>query len=746
MPLSQIKFEHAPSYEDALHKAAVEWGVEREFWDIFGNYHVASADTEARILGSLGVDVSSRDTVEEARMRRFEQRTAVLPDTSVVTENDQAVDISLPATLNAPGIHLELMLEDGRVLSADYAAGEIPIASELQRGGLRWFVYRAPLPAGTPLGYHTLRVSMEGLPSPVAEASVIVCPERAYLSERLQRGGRTAGIAVTLWGLRSKRNWGCGDFTDLRALTDWIAEDVRASFIGLNPLHAIHNRSPYNTSPYLPLSIFYKNFIYLDVQRIPEFSGCDVAERELSSEAVQREITDLRNSEFVEYERVSQLKKRFLKILFDKFQQNIRGNSKRGVAFEEYCSREGELLEKFALYCALDEFLHSQDKSRWTWLDWPEEYWDPGSEACRAFAREHREALDFYKYVQFVIEEQLAEAQEYTKTKGMAIGLYHDLALATDSAGADLWAYRNFYVTGCRVGSPPDAFSPKGQDWAFPPPNTITHAEDGYRLFRASIQKVVNYGGALRIDHVMRLFRLFWIPDGIEAANGVYVKDNAIDLLRILALESVRSRNIVVGEDLGTVTDEMRETLARFGILSYRLLYFEKRKDGSFIASGEYPRQALVASTTHDLPTIAGFWTRRDIEARRAAGLVDENGYRAQLSDRQREKQRMLDVLHEERLLPEDYTRNSADVPELDGILHNAVIGFLARAPSALLLLNQEDLTKETEQQNLPGSTSQYPNWRRKMRFAVDELRQPGISRDFTAMFRNQLLRTGRAS
>jgi 4-alpha-glucanotransferase len=746
MPLLQIKFEHASSYEDALHRAAAEWGVEREFWDIFGNYHVAPADTEARILGSLGVDVSSQDTVEEARMRRFQQRAAVLPNTSVVSENDKAVDISLPATLNAPRIHMELTLEDGRVLSADDKPGQISAAVELQRDGLRWFVYRMPLPGGTPLGYHTMRVSVEGHPSLAAEASLVVCPERAYLPEQFQQGGRTAGIAVMLWGLRSKRNWGCGDFTDLLALTDWIADDVRASFIGLNPLHAIHNRAPYNTSPYLPLSIFYKNFIYLDIQRIPEFARCDVAERELSSEAVQREIADLRNSEFVEYERVSQLKKRFLKILFDEFQRKIRGKSERGAAFEEYCSQEGDRLEKFALYCALDEVLHAQDSNRWTWLDWPAEYRDPGSKACNEFAQEHREALDFYKYVQFVIEEELAEAQEYTKAKGMAIGLYHDLALATDSAGADLWAYRDLYVTGCRVGSPPDAFSPKGQDWAFPPPNTIANAEDGYRGFRASIQAIVKHGGALRIDHVMRLFRLFWIPDGVDAANGVYVKDNAIDLLRILALESVRSRNIIVGEDLGTVTDGMRDTLARFRILSYRLFYFEKRKDGSFIASSEYPKQALVASTTHDLPTIAGFWACRDIEARHAAGLVDDNGYRAQLSDRQLEKQRMLDVLHEERLLPADYTRNSADVPELDGILHNAVIGFLAQTPSALLLLNQEDLTKETEQQNLPGSTSQYPNWRRKMRFGLDELRQPGLSRDFTAMFRNQLVRTGRAS
>ncbi len=216
----------------------------------------------------------------------------------------------------------------------------------------------------------------------------------------------------------------------------------------------------------------------------------------------------------------------------------------------------------------------------------------------------------------------------------MPIGLYHDLAVATDRCGSDLWAYREFYVNGCRVGAPPDDFSPQGQDWAFPPPNPIAHEQDGYRLYRESIRKIVRHGGALRIDHVMRLFRLFWIPDGFSPADGMYVRDNAEDLMRILALESVRSRNIIVGEDLGTVTDEIRDTLMSFGVLSYRVFYFEKHRDGSFKRSNEYPHQALVASTTHDLPTIAGFWSGRDIEARRAAGLADTAGYRNQMNDR----------------------------------------------------------------------------------------------------------------
>ncbi len=214
--------------------------------------------------------------------------------------------------------------------------------------------------------------------------------------------------------------------------------------------------------------------------------------------------------------------------------------------------------------------------------------------------------------------------------------------------------------------------------------------------------------------------------------------------MRILALESVRSQNIIIGEDLGTVTDEIRSMLARFGILSYRLFYFEKNHaTKAFLHSSEYPSQALVASSTHDLATLAGFWTYRDIEARKDAGLIDDNGYWSQRNDRRQERQRMLDALHEEHLLPEHYTRNADEVSELDGDLHNATIGFLAQVPSAVLLLNQEDFTKETEQQNLPGSTAQYPNWQRKMKVFLEHLRSPSCQ-PYAAMFRHHLERTGR--
>lgn len=243
----------------------------------------------------------------------------------------------------------------------------------------------------------------------------------------------------------------------------------------------------------------------------------------------------------------------------------------------------------------------------------------------------------------------------------------------------------------------------------------------------------------------MRFFRLYWIPEGMDPTQGAYVRDHSDELLHILALESVRQQVAIVGEDLGTVTPEIRRALESFGLFGYKVLYFEKDYRGQFRPPPEYPAQALISSTTHDLPTLAGFWLARDVEARRDAGLLhDEAGYHQQLAERAGEKQKLLDALLGFGLLPEWFPRRAEEVPELTGELHNAVVGWLASASAQLLVLNQEDLTKETEQQNLPATTSEYPNWRRKMRLSLEQLRSEPVAHDFTAMFRNWLKRTGR--
>jgi len=371
--------------------------------------------------------------------------------------------------------------------------------------------------------------------------------------------------------------------------------------------------------------------------------------------------------------------------------------------FMMYAQSQGQSLWDYATYCALDEEMHRRDPNVWLWTDWPKEYRDPDSFATNEFFKKYHERILFFVFLQWQIQIQAAAAHARALKCGMSIGLYHDLALATDQYGADLWALRPFFVPGSRVGAPPDELAPSGQDWGFPPPNREEHRSNGYQLFAQSIRNAAACGGALRIDHVMRFFRLFTIPQGFETSQGTYVQDYASDLLGILALESVRGNFVVIGEDLGTVTDEVRASLYHAGVLSYRVLWFERDRAGNFRPPNTYPESALVCSTTHDLPTLAGFALGRDLEARKAAGLADENEYHKQKAHRAGEVHRLEEALQ---------AWGFAGDP----------LGFLLATPCVLAAINQEDLSGETEQQNLPGSTWQYPNWRRKMRVTVEEI------------------------
>ncbi len=750
MPIPTVTFEPSVSEKEALERAGALWRVEPEYWDIWGKRHATPPEVRKAILLAMGIPCETVECLNRAiEERLWREWSSVTPPTLVVssTANPAEFPLTVPSAMAGHSATVEVLWEDGSKEQYELSLADLPKTATAELRGQSFVRKRVPLPERLPLGYHGLQVTVRSGRRKILSGTtrLIVCPDKAWTPPELKDGGRLGGLAVSLYGVRSQRNWGCGDFTDLLGVIDWVADELGGAFVALNPLHAILNRQPFNTSPYLPTSIFFRNALYLDVEKIQDFRNSRAARDLFAGGDVQAELAELREAPFVEYERVYSLKVRFLRLAFDSFRRKARAGSERAAQFEEYCGRQGELLERYATFRALEEWLHVRNPDIWVWPDWPAEYRDPDSKAVQQFARKQRRLVDFYKYAQWQAELQLAEAQEHARRRGMPIGLYHDLALATDRCGADFWAYRPFFVSGCRVGAPPDDFSPNGQDWSFPPPNTEHHREDGYRLFIESIRRNFAHGGALRIDHVMRFFRLFWIPEGMKAAQGTYVGDLYEDLLRILALESVRQKVLIVGEDLGTVEPAVRDALRRFGILSYRLLYFERKLNGELIQPQEYPRAALVSVTTHDLPTLAGFWLGADIEARRHAGvLANDRARRAQLDARAGEKQHLIDALFAAGLLPEWFPRSAAEVPELTGELHNAVVGFISTTPSMMMALTQEDLLKEVHQQNLPGTTAEYPNWRRKMRFTLEELRTEELARGCAAMFRNWLERTGR--
>jgi 4-alpha-glucanotransferase len=717
--------------------------VDSEYYDIWGQPHRASEPALRAILGSLGLAADNDEALGRSWAALVsEQESSILePVTVAVSSLPVRVLVRRRPAEREQDVTATLTLEQGDTLSYTWPAASLEPADENADELLS-------LPAGLPLGYHSFEIELRNAAGDVRRGRqrLIVAPERAYLPERLTTGGRLAGIAISLYGIRSARNWGAGDFTDLEQFVRWAARDLGVSIVALNPLHAIHNREPYNTSPYLPLASFYRNYLYLDIDRIPEMRHSRAARTLLARAEVQAAIASSRAADLVDYEGVARLKRSFLRLLFREFlRREWRPRTERARAFERYIAAEGDLLDRFATYCTLDEVLHRRDRNLWIWPDWPAPFRDPSSEAAREVARLHWRRILYHKWVQWQIDEQLRQVQAAAKAAGMEVGLYHDLALATDSCGADLWAHRGFFAQGCRVGSPPDDFAPEGQDWAFPPPLPEAHRRTGYELFAETIRKNSRHGGALRIDHFMRFFRLFWIPDGLPAREGTYVREPFEDLMRVLALESVRGRFMVIGEDLGTCPPEVREGMARYGVLSYKLFYFEKGPDGLQRPPGGFPHLALVSSTTHDLPTLAGFWQGRDIEVRMAAGLSSGEDWRQrQLEERRAEKRRMVETLKRDGFLPADFPPEASDWPELTGELHNAVIGWLCSTPSAVMLLNQEDLTKETEQQNLPGTTTQHPNWKRKMKLSLEDLRSQQAA-GFVAMFRAWLERTGRA-
>ncbi|HPT25418.1 MAG TPA: 4-alpha-glucanotransferase [Bryobacteraceae bacterium] len=716
-----------------LHDLCRRVGLQTEYWDIWGQRHTPSDEALRALLAALGIDAANPGAAAVP---------IPLDPVAVVLASEAAPSVALriPAGYEDGLISTALYWEDGGAVRRDHRAAALESAPNGMTG------FRLPLPAPLRLGYHDL----EAVISAPAKADVrmamrvIATPGRAWVPEQLDGSGKLAGLSLCLWGIRSERNWGAGDFTDLEELVQWAAARLGVSMIGLNPLHALHNREPYNVSPYLPLTVFYRNDLYLDPERMEEFAQSRWARRFVESERFQKRVADLRAAELVDYESVVRLKRLVFRVLFREFLREMNLNTAHAREFVRWRGAEGDLLTRYATYRALDEHLHKLNPELWIWPDWPGQYQDPESEAVAEFVRTHPRRILFHQWLQWHIDRQLASVQRTAQDAGMPIGLYHDLALATDRCGADLWGYRRFYAEGARVGSPPDDFAPEGQDWAFPPALPDAHRADCYRLFAESIRRNARPGGALRIDHVMRFFRLFWIPDGMPAKAGSYLHDHWRDLIRVLCLESHRGRFLVVGEDLGTCPDWIRTALHDHGILAYRLFYFERGQEGRPKAPNEYDVQALVSSTTHDLPTLAGYWGLRDLEVRRKAGLLpDETWYEGQTAQRHRDKAALLDALIAHGFLPTDFPREAANWTELTGELHNAIIGYLASTPSKLLLLNQEDLTKETEQQNLPGTTWQYPNWKRKMALTLAELEGPQAA-GFAEMFHAWLERTGR--
>ncbi len=726
---------------DTLIRLAQTCGVEPFYTDNWGKLHYTDPNTAKMILEAKGI------TVDPARIRQSAQvfvvSTDQIPETCSIRlfRNEKIHELTLgPGQLNLRAGH-----DSGSERAFWWEPHETVMHPEHQGDAV---VAGIPFPRDLAVGVH--RVEAEAFyQSQVYTGSCrwIVCPPKAYIPPDLETGRRIGGIGIALYGVRSRTNWGIGDFGDLRRIIDWAADDLQVDFVGLNPLHALLNRSPFNSSPYSPSSRLYHNYVYLDVPGIPDFADSKAA-RELADHLdTMRTVQRLRETEHVEYEEVAGLKLRVLREVFRTFMDNHgkpSSSEERWTPFRDYMERKGIYLRRFATFCALEEHFRNASPSANTWREWPPEFHDPPSDAVRAFRRTHEDQVLFWMYLQWQVDEQLRELQRYASDKGMLIGLYHDEALAVDRSGADFWSAQECFHHGFTVGAPPDALGPFGQNWGFSPPDTDRIRNLGYEPFLHRLTASCTHGGALRIDHVMQFNRLFWIPDGKPASQGVYVRDEEQDLLNLLVLQSQRNRTLVIGEDLGTVPPDFRERLMSRGVFSYRLFYFERDGNGNLIPHYSYPQNALVSISTHDLPTLAGFWGGLDIDELKTIGILDESREKSFREDRHNHKAKIIEKLVQEGFLPADVAHEAWIEPFPTDHLHSAVLRFVIHTPARLVMVSQEDLFLDPRRQNVPGTTDERPNWVTKMRYTVEELRTEPTCVRLSEKYRTLLRDAGR--
>ena len=709
---------------EALAQLASRCGIAAEYADVWGKPHATSARTLSALLAAMHfpADADPAELLREIEEREW--RRPLPPVMVFPAGGEPAVPVSLPAALANQQHRWILTEEDGAVTTGEFAVEQLPRLAAQRLGKVDFVRGELRLPALSEPGYCRLEVEQIGRDAMAQVAmTLIVSPPSCFQPDAVQGEGRVWGPTVQLYGLRSRRNWGIGDFGDLRTLVDLSAE-AGGGVIGVNPLHALFPDDPTRISPYSPSSRCFFNPLYLDVEAIPEFGECEAARNLVASERFQGRLRRLRAAEQVAYDEVCAVKREALAIVYRHFrEQHLASDSPRARAFRLFRSEGGRALEWHARFEALQERFRRDDASVWGWPAWPAAYHHPQAPAVLAFANENADLVAYYAWLQWLADEQLTALGQQSSRRGLGVGLYQDLAVGVNPGGSEAWAWQNAFARGAYVGAPPDEFNPAGQDWGLPPLVPQQLREAAYAPLIAVLRANMRHCGALRIDHVMGLLRLFWVPVGLPAAQGAYVSYPFEDLLGIVALESQRNRCMVIGEDLGTVPDGFRPRLATAGVLSYRPFLFERSDDGNFKPPASYPRQALVAVSTHDLPTLHGFWTGHDIDTRAALQLYPSPAQHEQaIVDRAQDRARFLMALKHEQLLPENLSLHPFLVPEITRPLSVGIHAFLARTPAQLLVVQPEDILGVIGQANLPGSSDdQHPNWRQRLPLDLED-------------------------
>jgi 4-alpha-glucanotransferase len=703
-------------------------GVGDAYHDYRGDLRYFSVETKAAILRAMGCPVDDPAALA-AELNRLEvsKWRQLLPAIATARGGRIRVDLNISAREFGASLLWTVNLEDGVRRDGVVSTADFP---EIWRGEVAgsWITRRRfEVPLDLAPGYHELEVKIGG--GAVTRCSLVVSPPECYEPAAIVAGRRLWGVAVQLYTVRSRGNWGIGDFGDLKQLIRWLAPRG-AGFIGLNPLHALAPADPLRSSPYSASSRHFLNVLYIAVPEVPEFGGCAAAQSRLGDPQFADRLNELRAVPHVDYRGVAEAKFEILELLFRDFcEQHLALGTERALEFRDFVAGGGALLQSQARFDALDQHFRATLMTPSGWMNWPEEYRDAHAAPVHHFAAAHPLQVEFHLYLQWLAHDQLAAAQALARELAMPIGLYGDYAVGAHPSGSETWIDQASYRMGAEIGAPPDPLALKGQGWGIPPQDPVVMEAQRLQGFVRLIRNNMRYYGALRLDHVMSLFRLWWVAAGDPPDKGAYVHYPLQQLLTVLALESSRGACLVVGEDLGTVPDEMRRAMPEFGLYHYKVLLFEKDA-GRFRRPEEFVRRALATVTTHDMPTLRSYWEGRDIDLRRRLNLYPSTDIQNEvIRERDDDRVALLAALREQSLQPASPAAPSEPfTPELAHALHL----YLARSGTTLVALQIEDLLGMVDPVNVPGTDWEYPNWQRKLTVDVEDMM---VRADFDAGF-----------
>ncbi len=618
----------------------------------------------------------------------------------VVEENKIELDIFVPAGARSNKPALTFYDKTGSEISVAYEitdTGRTAVVS-----GKDVVCLSCKITNNLSIGYYNLTLKIQ---NKTYKSILAVCPLRCYEAPAMDK--KLWGFAIQLYSVKSDRNWGIGDFTDLKNLVR-ICGRAGASVIGLNPLNVLMHNFPEEASPYCSISRLFLNPIYIDVDEVPEFTSADKSE-------VENELNELRSAELIQYSRVYPLKMKMLERCYERFING--GDKKRQADFKAFCKEQGADLDKLAIFETLYEDM--SQKVWGGWNAWPEELRHPDSPAVKAYAKDHKTRVDFFKFLQFEADRQFTQAQAVVNECGLGVGFYRDLAVGVGKDSAELWSNPELFLPGVGAGAPPDAFFPSGQRWCLGAFSPEALKENRYEAFIKILRANMKNAGALRIDHVMGLMRLYLIPDCGD--QGTYLYYNFADMLNIVALESHLNKCVIVGESIGNVPDGFLETLQSRNIHSLSVLWSERYDAGwgDFVAPSGYPTAAFASVGTHDMAPLRMWWFGHDIELSRSLGLIaDDQAKCDAYHKRETDRCKLLFALDSNCVWPEDNYRSGDCLygeryPE--GV-EEAVHRFMSRCASQVFLAQLEDILHVEKLQNLPGTDrDKHPNWRRKL-------------------------------